>query len=234
MKMLRSRLLYLLFFVCVFALVFIGCAAESTPATPESIETLTEVRVSPPIALSCQNVVKSENPEAVPAEEVSPAVMMDAQSYADDFGVELGEALVRLQGQEIIGRLGYNIQAGEPDTYAGHWIQHEPQYRMVVLFTKEGESTICPYIESHPLYDIVEVRSAKATLANLERSQGEAMNVAAEVGIRAESGINVSQNLVELYVTDGEQLESALEQAGLSLPDHVQVVPVSELSAPAN
>ena len=159
---------------------------------------------------------------------------MDAQSYADDFDVELGEAVVRLSGQGVIGELGSQIERSEPATYAGHWIQHEPQYRMVVAFTRDGESTICPYIEGHPLFDIVEVRSAVATMVELDRSQMEAMNVASKVGIRAESGINVFQNLVELYVMDSGQLDSALEKAGLSLPDHVRVTEVGSFSVPAS
>jgi len=53
------------------------------------------------------------------------------------------------------------------------------------------------------------------------------------VGIRAESGINVYQNLVELYVLDSGQLDSALEKTGLSLPGHVEVIEVSSHSVPA-
>ena len=234
MIMFRHQPLSLVFLLCVSVLIFGACASDPTPDPAGYIESHPEVRVSPPIALSCEKVVESGNPGADLPEGVSPALKRDAQSYADDFGVELGEALVRLQGQGTIGRLGSTIQASEPDTYAGHWIQHEPQYRMVVLFTRDGESTICPYIEAHPLYSIVEVRSAAANMADLELSQGEAMSVAAEVGIRAESSINVFQNLVELYVMDAEQLESALEQAGLTLPDHVRVVPVSAFSVPAS
>lgn len=215
------------------ALLFVGCAGESTPAIPRSTNNGTEGRVSSAIAHSCQKAAQSEDSESDPLEGVSPAVLMDAQSYAQDFDVELGEAVVRLSGQEIIGRLGSEIETLEQDTYAGHWIQHEPKYRMVVAFTRAGGSTICPYIEGHPLFDIIEVRSAVATMVELDRSQMEAMNVSSEVGVQAESGINVFQNVVELYVMDRGQLDSALEKAGLALPDHVRVIEVSSFSVPA-
>ena len=221
------------FVLAAVAIVFGACAGDHTADTSKAADANSKGRMSAAIAHSCQKVARSGDAEADPLDGVSPAVLRDAQSYADDFGVSLGEAVVRLQGQGVIGELGYTIQSNEPETYAGHWIQHEPKYRMVVAFTRDGGSTICPYIEEHPLFDIVEVRSAVATMVELDRSQTEAMNVANEVGIRAESGTNVMQNRVELYVLDSGQLDAALEKAGLALPDHVHVIEVSSHSEPA-
>ena len=221
------------FYVLAATFVFGACTGDRAANMSETMDTDSVGRVSAAISHSCQKATYSGDAEADPLHDVSPAVVMDAQSYADDFGVELGEAVVRLQGQGVIGELGHMIQRNEPDTYAGHWIQHEPQYRMVVAFTRDGGSIICPYIEGHPLFDIVEVRSAVATIVELDRSQTEAMNVANEVGIPSESSIKVMQNSVELYVLDSGQLDSALEKAGLALPDHVQVIEVSSHSVPA-
>ena len=232
MLALRHRMFLGFFVLSAAAFLFAACAGEPASNTSDAIEVDPAGRVSASIAISCQKTDQSGDSEANLPEGVSPALLKDAQSYADDFGVELGEAVVRLSGQEMIGGLGSEIQTLEPDTYAGHWIQHEPQYRMVVAFTKDGGTTVCPYIEGHPLFDIVEVRAAAATMVELHRSQMEAMTVTDKVGIRAESGINVYQNLVELYVLDSGQLDSALEKAGLSLPDHVEVIEVSSHSVP--
>ena len=38
----------------------------------------------------------------------------------------------------------------EKDTFAGLWIQHQPEHRFVVLVTHDGEETIRPYIEGEP------------------------------------------------------------------------------------
>ncbi len=46
------------------------------------------------------------------------------------------------------------------------------------------------------------------------------------------SGINVFENHVELYVTDPAQFDAALQEANIQLPDNVEVVPVGELGAP--
>ena len=221
------------FYVLAATFVFGACTGDPAANMSETVDADSVGRVSAAITHSCQQATYSGDAEADPLHDVSPAVVMDAQSYADDFGVELGEAVVRLQGQGVIGKLGHTIQQNEPDTYAGHWIQHEPQYRMVVAFTRDGGSTICPYIEGHPLFNIVEIRSAVATMVELDSSQRGAMNVANEVGIPAESAVNVMQNRVELYVLDSGQFDSALEKAGLVLPDHVQVIEVSSHSVPA-
>lgn len=226
------RRLFPVFFVLTAAFFVAACAGEPASNTSDALAVDPPGRVSAGIDISCQKRAQPGDPEANLPEGLSPAVLMDAQSYADDFGVELGEAVARLSGQGVIGRLGSEIQTLEPDTYAGHWIQHEPQYRMVVAFTRDGGTTICPYIESHPLFDIVEVRTAAATMVELERSQMEAGTVVDEVGIQSESGINVYRNLVELYVLDSGQLDSALEKAGLSLPNHVDVIEVSSHSVP--
>lgn len=222
------------FFVLSASFVLLACAGDSAAAVPGVTNMDPEPRVSSAIAHSCQKADQSEDSKPDPLEGISPAQLMDAQSYAQDFDVELGEAVVRLSGQGVIGRLGSEIETLEQDTYAGHWIQHEPQYRMVVAFTRDGGTTICPYIERHPLFDIVEVRQAVATMVELDSSQMEAMNAAREVGIQAESGIYVIQNLVELYVIDSGQLDSALKRAGLALPDHVRVIEVSSFSVPAS
>lgn len=148
----------------------------------------------------------------------------DARMYADDFGVSLEEALTRLQLQEPAGKLGAALSANEADTFAGLWIQHEPEYRVIVMFTGAGEETIRPYIEGGPLEDIVEVREAEATLTELEQFQLKAIGVVRGLGFRVGSGINVFENRVELYVSEPSQLDAALKEKGMTLPAHVQII----------
>ena len=112
-------------------------------------------------------------PEEIP-EGVSPALAQDAQMYAVDFGVELPEAIRRLTLQRPIGKLGATLESNEADTLGGFWIQHEPEYRVVVAFTRDGEETIAKYVQDGPLKDIIEVRAVDATLEQLKRSQREA------------------------------------------------------------
>lgn len=135
------------------------------------------------------------------------ALALDAQGYAEEHGLDLEEAIARLRLQAPAGELGAELAANEADTFAGAWIQHTPEFRIIVQFTESGEDTIRPYIESGPLSDLVEVRAASVTLAELEVTQETAWLMVRDLGVPVESGINVFKNYVELYVVEREQNE---------------------------
>ena len=162
-------------------------------------------------------------PEEIP-EGVSPALAMDAQYYAEAHGVELSEAIRRLALQEPIGKLGATLESNEAGTLGGFWIQHEPEYRVVAAFTKDGEKTMAKYVQDGPLLDIIEVRTVDATLKELKRAQQEAGSIVSGLGFRAASGINVFENRAEIYVGDRSRLEEALQESGQTLPEHVQII----------
>ena len=162
-------------------------------------------------------------PEEIP-EGVSPALAQDAQMYAVDFGVELPEAIRRLTLQRPIGKLGATLESNEADTLGGFWIQHEPEYRVVVAFTRDGEETIAKYVQDGPLKDIIEVRTVDATLEQLKRSQREAGAIVKGLGFQAASSINVFENRAEIYVRDRSQIEEALQNSGQTLPAHVRII----------
>ena len=161
--------------------------------------------------------------EDVP-EGVSPALARDAQWYADQYGVELPEAITRLTLQEPIGKMGAAIEANEKGTFAGLWIQHEPDYRVVVAFTKDGEGTVLKYIRDERLREIIEVRTAEATLRHLQDAQMKASRLVRGLGFQTASGINVFENRVEIYAADRTALEEALRENGKTLPDHVVII----------
>lgn len=157
---------------------------------------------------------------------VSDALLQDARSYAADVGVDLDEAVRRLQAQRTIGELGAELEANEQPTFGGLWIQHEPEFKVVVAFTRDGEETVRPYVQGTSLADIVEVREVDATLAELREAQREAGAILEQLGIRAASGIDITRNVVQLYLSEAEkeELDEALKRSGLVLPDKVEVV----------
>ena len=158
-----------------------------------------------------------------PERELSP-IEQDAQHYAEQYGIELSEAVTRLLLQEPIGKLGAELEDKEADTLAGFWIQHRPEYRVVVAFTKDGESTIAKYVQDGPLLEFIEVRTAETTLRDLERAQLEVGRLVADLGFSVASGINVFENRVEIYASDRTALEKALRESGKTLPDHVVIL----------
>ncbi len=170
----------------------------------------------------------SGSPTLLAAEDlpdgVSEALARDAQGYAEQYGIELSEAITRLQLQEAIGELDAEVTASESGTFAGLWIQHKPEYRVVVAFTRDGESTMGKYVQDGPLREILEVRVAQATLEELERAQSDVSRMVDELGFRLSSGINIQENRVEVYIPDRAKLEKALRDHGHALPDHVVII----------
>lgn len=149
--------------------------------------------------------------------------------YAARYGVGLDEAMRRLKLQGNIGDLNAELAAKEADSFAGLWIQHEPEYRVITRFTRNGETTIRSYVGEGPLAGIVEVRAAHVTLAELKAAREQAAKVADSVGIGHSSAISPRENRAELYVLDPDEFDARLREAGLYLPAEVVVLKVDEL-----
>ena len=164
------------------------------------------------------------SPASTPA--VSEALLQDARQYAADAGVDLDEAVRRLQTQRTIGELGAELEENEQSTFGGLWIQHTPEYKVIVAFSRDGEETVRPYVTGTSLADMIEVREVEATLVELQEAQREAMAIIGELGIRAASGIDITNNVVELYLSEVEkaELDAPLKKSGLELPDRVEIV----------
>lgn len=170
------------------------------------------------------------------AESIEPpddgALRHDATAYADHFNVSVEEAIRRLQIQKPAGELNAMLEEGEADTFAGLWIQHEPEFKIIVRFTRNGSETIDPYVESGPLTELVEVGPAIRTVAELRADQAAILRRTKSIPIRADSEINVFENRVELRVVDEAQFNAALSAVGIYLPDSVAVVTVDALLVP--
>lgn len=156
------------------------------------------------------------------------AFLQDAQLFAEQTGIELSEALSQLQSQDEVGTLQVKLAEEHSETFAGLWTEHEPTYRIIVAFTRDGEETIQPYIENSPLADKVEVRSAEMSYVELENLHNQTIGLTNELGLPVSSSINIQENIVELYVTDQVRFDAALAQANATLPKNVVVSAVYE------
>lgn len=162
-------------------------------------------------------------------------LLYDAQAYASETGVSINEALRRLQLQDIAGELDAELTAKEKETFAGLWIEHKPEFQVVVQFTNGSEEVIKPYLKQYPeIANFVNVRTGGVSLAELQRIQADLTTYVRALGVPVDSGINVRMNSVELYVaeTDIEQLKNVLQRRGLILPDKVRIVAVEKLAEP--
>ncbi|MBT4512074.1 MAG: hypothetical protein HOC20_07705 [Chloroflexi bacterium] len=160
------------------------------------------------------------------------ALMRDAKCYAKDWGISIDEALKQLELQDTIGELGAKLTEQESDTFGGLWIQHIPEYRIVVQFTDNGEKTLQPYIENGPLIDSVEVRTVDTSLKDLKAIQRATITAVQDMRIPFESALVVSKNTIELYAIEKDAQVLAANKN--ILPGKVDIISVDELSKPGS
>ena len=173
------------------------------------------------------------------AEATSMPVSADVQSYADEWGISIDEATRRLNLQDTMGELDAALQENESDTFAGLWIEHgatADDFGVVTRFTSDGAQTLqrySQYIAAGPLAGMVETRSADKTIEELRTARKSAIGNLVGLAVPVESGVNVLENRVEIYVVERTRLESAMSAANIELPEKVELVSVSELSRKA-
>ena len=166
---------------------------------------------------SCARVPESNQQIVVLAN--GDALRKDAAEYARLFNVSPDEALRRMKLQREIGKLDARIAKGEPGTYAGAWIRHEPTYGVEINIAGDP-SVVAKYVAGTSLAKLVKTHRVEKSLKQLELEQTEATATLSELGIPSESEIDVQQNRAEVYVLDMqkvEQVETARSAAATAL-----------------
>ena len=221
----RGRTLGLLILV---GLSFIIAACTPVVSDAEGIHVAVTLDIEEdPSALASATPSGDEETVLSPEE----TLRRDAEQYAEDVGVPLEEAQRRLQVQDDIGELNAALQANERDTFGGLWMEHEPEYRVIVLFTRWGKRTIRSYIQGKPWADLVEVQKASVTYAELQAIQAETIRALDKLAFEVSCALDVKGNRVEVWVTDREWFEKELGKAGIDLSRHVELVLVQGHSA---
>lgn len=170
------------------------------------------------------------NPREVMTEN---PLLKDAEVYAKCNGVTVDEALLRLNLQNAAGELDAILTEKEADTFAGLWIEHTPEFKIVVLFTKDGDMTVQKYL-TEELANITEVRTVEKTLVELINIQTKFSASLKEVGISADLYTNVYENCVKVNIANSDyaRLNTCLDQGQLSVPEKVIIEIVDELAIP--
>jgi hypothetical protein len=149
----------------------------------------------------------------------------EVAAYAEMAGISLVEAGRRLRFQETIGNIQPDLAAEFPNTFGGLWIQHQPDYAIVIALTEGDLEAVRPIIAGYEWAELAEVRPVEYSLRELEAAQIAAMEAAAAVDTAVSTSIDVMNNRVELMVGNPELFLGDLDAAGISLPDVVVVLP---------
>ncbi len=182
-------------------------------------------------------VSTSDRVEPTDIVQISDAELQDAEAMAAEMNISVEEAVNRLNLQDAIGNLSATLSEKETETFAGLWIEYEPEYRVVASFTRNGKITIQPYIQGTALQEIVDVETAQRSLEELINLQQEVSDLSTEMGLSISSGINIPENQVEIYLTDESLWESKLRENNQQIPVGVKAVviyePLAEDAIPA-
>jgi hypothetical protein len=160
----------------------------------------------------------------------------DAEIYAEQMGLSLDEVNRQFRISDTAGVLQADLIANESDTFAGLWIEHSPKVKVVVLFTGNGRKTIKPYLEkeymTEELADVLDVRKAKVSLAELERVTGELNASLTALRIRFELELDMLENNIQLNIGIEDKLifDLAVQSGSLQVPNYVNVKTIPQLA----
>jgi hypothetical protein len=161
--------------------------------------------------------------------------MGDTGSYAENEGISVDGALQRSRMTDIAGRLDADLTANETETFAGLWIEHSPEFKIVVLFTENPQQTLQPYLSkdymTKEVADILDVRTARVSLAELVRVQTELLSSLEDLDIHAGSAeVNVFENNILMFLNQANKraIDQAVENGLVEVPDYVVVKAIPE------
>lgn len=208
----RIDIMFAVFMIVSSVIIIASCGGKTADTSPAVKSFGPSFNSSGPLDERYVN-----NPELIPAD-----------IYAEHYGVTEEEALQRFDISDAFSGLGYELETKETETFGGLWIQHEPSFCVAIAFTRDGEETIKKYV-SENLTGYVEVRTVKYTYRELQDIQLEVMAALRDLGIPFGGGVYVQENCVEFNVTDRTEIDKAIEEGRLIIPECVRITVVSGL-----
>lgn len=189
------------------------------------------------IAISAATLLTLAVSSAVSASKTTlpneDALRQDAESYILDHPVSMDEAATRLQLQAQAGDLEATLRDQLGDQFAGLWIEHEPEYRVVVRLSGNVQrADISEYFNSTQLEARTEILAADWSLTELRDQQVFVNRLTRQYGIKADSEIDVRDNRVKIYTANPEGLQLSFADNGIELPAGVVLVNTAHLATP--
>ncbi len=167
----------------------------------------------------------------LPVFEDDPAIL-DAQAYAEKFSITEDEALMRLYIQDKLGLIEENIAQAKPKSFAGLWIEHEPEYRIIVQTTSEETSTLPSYFDSLGQNIPIKIVTVDTPLYKLESSLDKISQDLYNAEIQADINIDIFNNRPEIMVADVDAFENLLKEHNIILPANTHIREVEALTYP--
>ena len=125
--------------------------------------------------------------------------------------------------EESIGALNGTLQEKEAGTFAGLWIEHQPDYRVVVAFTRNAAATLAKYTKD-PLFRPLD--RPGPTLVELRATQDRLIKEFTARGYRwSSAGAMENKGIVEIRLAqEAAPIRAAAARGEFSLPPWVVLV----------
>jgi hypothetical protein len=159
-----------------------------------------------------------------------------AAVYAKHYGVTIDEALHRLTLQDSFPGLPTALENNEKATFGGIWIQHEPEYKIVVAFTENGQQTISKYSKyiSKEATAYIETRVVSKSLVELKNDQDKLLKYLNNQGLQLVSRVDIINNCVSIDIakSDKDKFTLAIQNDKSAIPDGLIINFVDGLPIP--
>lgn len=127
-----------------------------------------------------------------------PPVDVVVQNYAQTYRVPVAEAARRMALGREAGRLQKRLRSELPETFAGLYIEHRLEFRIVVQFTQDPQVHLAAYTQDAEFV----AKAAPRSLELLSTVQDELAELLKGAGMEFESGIDVKKSEINVYVLD--------------------------------
>ena len=159
--------------------------------------------------------------------QTAPAVFepsnVDVQWYAESQDIPLQEAAHRLEVRHASDPFVQRILAAYPGRYAGMWVEHEPEFRLVIRFTGSDDGLDVAFVEAAraPMTISIQPGAAHSLDHLLEAQTAIATNLGDQY---AGGGVDVKANQVYVNVVGDDQDDADALAGTLSAAYDVPVV----------
>ena len=130
------------------------------------------------------------------------------QQYAEYRRISTSEASNRMQMERNAGKLNGRLQREQPDTFAGLYILHDPEFRVVVRFTGDAVKQLAAYTKD-PVYV---AETAPRSLELLRATQEEIGVQLAKAKVEYASEVDLKTSSLIVYVRDPDAAGEVLSK----------------------
>ena len=166
--------------------------------------------------------------------ENEDAIHRDAEVYAEYEGLSVEEAIERFELMNESGDLQAVIVENE-ESYAGSWIEHQPEYKFVIAFKGDGEEIIKKYVEEDsPLAEKIKILTFEYSYKELEEIRRGITSLMESEGVYSYTDIDMKNNSIDFSFFDKESADEVIQQEEPEIPDCVNILQYEGLEIPGS